>query len=587
VATAYRALAGYGDTSIAGGAVGISVRANNEIMVISGNSYTSAGGNTLPINTWTHFCITHDGGTGSRRVFVNGGLAGSASSAGYSALAATDIFVAAKITGADTFTGRIDDVRIYDAVLSEMQIRNLATQIPTGLVARFDFQGDARDVSGNGYTATVNGATLAPDRIGYISSAYSFSNTNIDTNVDVDNDVLTAGTVSAWYYMSAVSGNNECIFSNDDGEWDRVASITPGGATLSIGDNNNLTAAFVPAQTNPYRVWQHILITYNSGGTNTVYLNGRSLGTFTSDGTIGQSASFLRIGQNPAGAACSFYGRIDDVRVYNRVLSEAEIRILSGYHPMQVSGWNIDPALSFLKLHMDAGRAQYAGTGTCNGGVNCVSSWPDISNYAASLTQATGANQPVYNGTGLNGRPSIDFSYANGTNILSATNPISPTGRFTIFFAMNRNASAGAVIENIFDTVSASWGHSFHFTTGDFFRSEITSIFGRPLSTTAFTPPLSPFIISRKHDETSNAGLVDTYLNGALDSTGTVGSWNTGFSGSGLRLGHPTTSASMSLGELILMDTSPSGADITAADRELVECYLSAKYNIPINHACP
>ena len=43
-----------------------------------------------------------------------------------------------------------------------------------GLVAYYPFDGNASDMSGNGYDGTVDGATLGADRQGTASMAYNF-----------------------------------------------------------------------------------------------------------------------------------------------------------------------------------------------------------------------------------------------------------------------------------------------------------------------------------------------------------------------------------------------------------------------------
>ena len=46
-----------------------------------------------------------------------------------------------------------------------------------GLVAYYDFRGDANDII-SGYDGTVNGATLTTDRFGTANNAYNFNGTN-------------------------------------------------------------------------------------------------------------------------------------------------------------------------------------------------------------------------------------------------------------------------------------------------------------------------------------------------------------------------------------------------------------------------
>jgi hypothetical protein len=46
--------------------------------------------------------------------------------------------------------------------------------ITNGLVAAYEFNGNANDTSGSGNHGVVNGATLTTDRFGNVGSAYAF-----------------------------------------------------------------------------------------------------------------------------------------------------------------------------------------------------------------------------------------------------------------------------------------------------------------------------------------------------------------------------------------------------------------------------
>ena len=78
--------------------------------------------------------------------------------------------------------GAIDEVRVYDRLLSAQEINELhLTERPSfdiGLVAYYPFNGNANDESGNDHNGTVQGATLSTDRHGVNSRAYDFDGTD-------------------------------------------------------------------------------------------------------------------------------------------------------------------------------------------------------------------------------------------------------------------------------------------------------------------------------------------------------------------------------------------------------------------------
>jgi hypothetical protein len=71
--------------------------------------------------------------------------------------------------------------------------------------------------------------------------------------------------------------------------------------------------------------WSHIAMTYD-GAALRVYQNGALVHTVNMTGNIINGAGPLRIGGNASWANEFFNGMIDDVRVYNRALTLAEIQ---------------------------------------------------------------------------------------------------------------------------------------------------------------------------------------------------------------------------------------------------------------------
>lgn len=92
---------------------------------------------------------------------------------------------------------------------------------------------------------------------------------------------------------------------------------------------------------------------------------------------------------------------------------------------------------SSLALWLDAADAA---TITLNG--STVSQWRDKSGNSRHANQAVAANQPAYNLTGFNGRPSIQIvrTGASGDVLVPLTNPILDTDDFTIVTALQNTA---------------------------------------------------------------------------------------------------------------------------------------------------
>jgi len=74
----------------------------------------------------------------------------------------------------------------------------------------------------------------------------------------------------------------------------------------------------------PINTWSHIATTYD-GANQRFYVNGILVGTTPGAGSITVSNGALRIGGNNSSTGEFFQGFIDEVRIYNRALSAADI----------------------------------------------------------------------------------------------------------------------------------------------------------------------------------------------------------------------------------------------------------------------
>jgi hypothetical protein len=198
--------------------------------------------------------------------------------------------------------------------------------VEEGLIAYYPFNGDAEDATGNGNDGTVNGATLTADRSGNAESAYNFDGD--DDYIDLPDDAVntSAGSVCAWFLArSKTEGSNDRVFSMS-------YFASPGGTRLylSLASNQEFRAAFIDDQLGDvpitYGAWQHTCFTWNSDSSE-LYLNG-TLEDISSGGepTNGR----VNLGSYGEGFKHFLDGKIDQVRVHNRPLTEEEVQQLYG-----------------------------------------------------------------------------------------------------------------------------------------------------------------------------------------------------------------------------------------------------------------
>jgi hypothetical protein len=205
------------------------------------------------------------------------------------------------------------------------------TNAVSGLVAAYSFNAGSgttvADASGNGNTGTITGATWTT--AGRFGSALSFNgSSNMVTVNDANSLDLTTGmTLTAWVYPTVAPSGWRTI----------VAKERSGGVVyfLHAGSTSNNRPATGVYISNAERqlfggsrlsanTWTHLAATYD-GTTQRLYVNGVQVSSRAQTGTIQTSTNPLRIGGNsPYGEF--FQGRIDEVHIYNRALTQAEIQ---------------------------------------------------------------------------------------------------------------------------------------------------------------------------------------------------------------------------------------------------------------------
>ena len=178
------------------------------------------------------------------------------------------------------------------------------------------------DGSGNGNTGTITGATRTT--AGKYGGALVFNGTTARVTINDSASLrLTTGmTLEAWVNPSTVSSAwRDVIYKGNDNyylEGTSESSGRPGmGGTFS--PTPLYGAAALAANT-----WSHLAATYD-GATMRLYVNGVQVASRAQTGAILTSANPLQIGGDSIYGQY-FSGMIDEVRVYNTALTQAQIQ---------------------------------------------------------------------------------------------------------------------------------------------------------------------------------------------------------------------------------------------------------------------
>jgi hypothetical protein len=213
-------------------------------------------------------------------------------------------------------------------------------------VAYYPFDGNANDESGNGRNGTVNGATLIPDRFGRPNSAYAFDGISNSITLPFNCDVFTGNfAISVWFYqvkeLIQVSGtwNYQGLVGAD--YWaDRGIMIAtgkdPNGVYLVDSQAYNVgitptSGAVARATLSPiYNSWHNIIFSYD-GVNASAYLDGVFVVSSALVGPVSRNTVNFEIGRwTYVSYEQKYYfgGQMDDIRFYNRALSQQEIQAL-------------------------------------------------------------------------------------------------------------------------------------------------------------------------------------------------------------------------------------------------------------------
>lgn len=192
----------------------------------------------------------------------------------------------------------------------------------------------AFDASGRGRTAACGAATTCPSAIpGRIGNAFGFDGSMyLRIPHDPGVDGLGAFTLALWMRVSVISGAGytgigRTVGTTVENSWDvgTYSANVPAFCSSADGNSNSCDLAVSPA---PVDSWFHLAATWD-GTTKRLHVDGQ-IEEFPSR-MILFDAHDITIGcddENGSLFAC-LQGAIDDVRIYNRVLSTAEILALT------------------------------------------------------------------------------------------------------------------------------------------------------------------------------------------------------------------------------------------------------------------
>ncbi len=204
--------------------------------------------------------------------------------------------------------------------------------LPVGLVASYSLEGDVKDSSGNGHHGTVLGTPTYVDGPAGKGKALLFPGTpgsGVDLGTFNPSEKTGMLSISLWakwnglttYYQGVIAKRSS--WAADQMMWHIEASQTSGSLSFS---RNGSGAANAPAL--KVGEWTHLAVTFDKT-TARFYVNGVQTGSGAFSFGTGWDAA-LEFGCNNRNGGNPFNGTLDEVKLYDVVLTPAEVLALAG-----------------------------------------------------------------------------------------------------------------------------------------------------------------------------------------------------------------------------------------------------------------
>ena len=332
----------------------IYVRINNGYYEIGswgsgGSSQTSFAVPAGDYNSWVHLSAVYDGTYW--RLYHNGMEVSSTASPFGAAPVNADWVVGANAGGnARFFKGVVDEVRIYDRALMPSEIEDIAltagnaTHTPDGPLGHWVLDNDFVNAADSSYGSGVNYSGTFVN--GHDGNAISLDGTSSYVNIGNSPELQIVGeiTLSAWIKPElGGSGIQNIVAKGYTHDPSREIFLRIENGRYSVGSWDG-TVYSAEAWIDPadYDTWVHLTGTYD-GTAWRLYKNGIEIAVSASAvGAVPVNADWV-IGATSAGNERFFKGAIDEVRLYDRALTPAEVAEIAGVTASGPVGyWTLD-----------------------------------------------------------------------------------------------------------------------------------------------------------------------------------------------------------------------------------------------------
>ncbi|MFG2064609.1 LamG domain-containing protein [Micromonospora sp. NPDC048871] len=321
------------------------------------------------VGQWQHLAATVDPLAKVVRLYVGGVLASQATIDGQLWHAEGRLLIGCAGSQSSSWhhmTGSIDQVGIWQGLLSDAQIGQAATELPAGEIGNWPLHGDGTETTERS-TALVlpQPASWAEDQYGRLRSAAQFTGTQCARTEEQVVRTHESFSIAAWVKLDSVGTGSQTIIGQDG---DRVSGWFLGARYLSgapywalmmkpTDDEYSLSHIVRSSSSADAGTWTHLVGVYNATDNRlSLYVNGTLAASAVGTGTPWRAEGPLTVGcARHAGVdADHVNGAVSAVRAWQGALTADEVKTVYGGNPaVKLEGmWPLEGPASDMPTHL-------------------------------------------------------------------------------------------------------------------------------------------------------------------------------------------------------------------------------------------
>ena len=338
----------------------------------------STTSDNAPADTWTHVAVVSTGT--SILIYINGIseslTVGSGANSGNwfgdittPGLVVGTIGALVRSTIAEYFADNIHGVRVFSAALTAAQVKYLFENTFSFAETAGDDPGETnlvgRWITDSALTAVSGNALRFDGASNYVV---------VPDTAALDFGASTDFSVSAWIrFQGSTSASSHIVTKHSSGAvagWHIVVNDPDGRLGVSLRDASTIILTTDDGPIIADQSWHHIAVTFDRDGDLTRYVDGVQSGTADDISSVGNidNAYDLLIGQrHDIQAGTYFNGLVDDVEIYNDILTANEVKFL---HERGLAGGGTDPTDDNLVVSMGFDEDNFRDVATLQGGLS-------------------------------------------------------------------------------------------------------------------------------------------------------------------------------------------------------------------------